>query len=154
MARKNPDPKSEPPILEAAAKAELLIRGLQNRLAERADYGRARETPEDLAWELEKYFAAETKGHVASAESSLERIRRRVVEGVSEKILNGWESSAAGTAQTLENQVVERLVKRVFQWLTETPGEVPSRTLSETVSQTASETADAPNPPALAARYR
>ncbi|HEV2200759.1 MAG TPA: hypothetical protein VGR73_13135 [Bryobacteraceae bacterium] len=125
VPRKNPDPKNEPPITEAAAKAELLIRGLQNRLAECAGDVRA-EPGENLEWELERYFAMETRKQV-TALAPLEQIRKRVVEGVAEKVLNGWEWSQGGRVAPLENEVIERLVERVFERLTETHGELPER---------------------------
>lgn len=124
MSRKNPDPKNEPSITEAAEKAELLIRGLQNRLAECATEIKA-EPAENLEWELERYFAAETSKQVTTL-APLHQIRQRVVEGVAEKVLNGWEWRD-GKAAPLENEVIERLVERVFQRLIETHGELPER---------------------------
>jgi hypothetical protein len=126
VSRKNPDPKNEPPITEAAEKAELLIRGLQSRLAECAGDVQANEPAENLEWELESYFAAETSKQVAAL-SPLHQIRKRVVEGVAEKVLNGWEWSQDGKVAPLENEVIERLVERVFERLTETHGELPER---------------------------
>jgi len=135
VSRKNPDPKSEPPITEAAEKAELLIRGLQSRLAECAAEVKA-EPAENLEWELERYFAAETSKQV-TALAPLHQIRKRVVEGVAEKVLNGWELSQVGKVAPLENEVIERLVERVFERLIETHGKLPerpSRTLTATKS--------------------
>jgi hypothetical protein len=125
VSRKSPDPKNEPPITEAAEKAELLIRGLQNRLAECAADIQA-EPAENLEWELERYFAAETSKQV-TALAPLHQIRKRVVEGVAEKVLNGWEWSQEGKVAPLENEVIERLVERVFERLIETHGELPER---------------------------
>lgn len=125
MSRKNPDTKNEPPITEAAEKAELLIRGLQSRLAECAAEVEA-EPVENLEWELERYFAAETSRQVTNL-APLHQIRKRVVEGVAEKVLNGWEWSQAGKAAPLESEVIERLVERVFERLIETHGELPER---------------------------
>jgi hypothetical protein len=125
VPRKNPDSKNEPPIAEAAEKAELLIRGLQSRLAECAAEVNA-EPAENLEWELERYFAAETSKQV-TALAPLHQIRKRVVEGVAEKVLNGWEWSQVGKAAPLENEVIERLVERVFERLIETHGELPER---------------------------
>jgi hypothetical protein len=134
VSRKNPDPKNEPPISEAAEKAEMLIRGLQSRLAECAVEAKA-EPAENLEWELERYFATETSKQV-TALAPLHQIRKRVVEGVAEKVLNGWEFQA-GTVAPLENEVIERLVERVFERLIETHGELPerpNRTLNATKS--------------------
>jgi len=126
VSRKNPDSKNEPPIAEAAQKAELLIRGLQGRLAEHAGDAQGNESAENLEVELEKYFAAETTKQI-TALSPLHQIRKRVVEGVAEKVLNGWEWSQDGRVPPLENEVIERLVERVFERLTETNGDVQGR---------------------------
>jgi hypothetical protein len=126
VSRKNPDPKTEPPITEAVEKAELLIRGLQSQLAARTGGAQVNEPEENLEWELEKYFAAETSKQV-TALAPLHQIRKRVVEGVAEKVLNGWEWSQQGQVAPLENEVIERLVERVFERLTETHGELPER---------------------------
>jgi len=96
MSRRSSEPKPEPGIAEAAENAELRIRVLQNRLAER-DSGVA----EDLEGELRKLFSTE-----ASSE-----IRRRAVDGVVEKILQEWDGAP------LENEIVERLVERIFERL-------------------------------------
>ena len=124
MSRKNPDPKHEPPITEAAEKAELLIRGLQSRLAERAGIAPDNEPAENLEWELENYFAVETRKQITPL-SPLHQIRKRVVEGVAEKVLNGWEWSQDGKEAPLENDVIERLVERVFERLKAAHGELP-----------------------------
>ncbi len=146
MSRKNPEPKPEPPIAEAAEKAELLIRGLQNRLAECAAEVKA-EPAENLEWELERYFAAETSKQV-TALAPLHQIRQRVVEGVAEKVLNGWEWSRDGKAAPLENEVIERLVEGVFQRLIETHGELPERphrTLAASASKSSARQVPAAN---------
>jgi hypothetical protein len=57
----------------------------------------------------------------------LHQIRKRVVEGVAAKVLNGWEWSQEGKVAPLENEVIERLVERVFARLIETRGELPER---------------------------
>jgi hypothetical protein len=123
MSRKNPDSPTGPPILEAAENAERLIRGLQTRLARRAGEAPAEEPTENLEWELERYFEAEMSQHLAPL-SPLQQIRKRVVEGVAEKVLNGWERSRDATGGSLENEVIERLVERVFERLTQTQGDL------------------------------
>lgn len=133
--------------MEAAAKAELLIRGLQNRLAECAADVKT-EPAEDLEWELERYFAAETSRQV-TALAPLHQIRKRVVEGVAEKVLNGWEWSQDGKVAPLENEVIERLVERVFERLTETHGELPER-----ANRTLTAPAKSPVRQVPAAQYR
>ena len=72
-----------------------------------------------------------------TALAPLHQIRKRVVEGVAEKVLNGWEWSQVGKVAPLENEVIERLVERVFERLIETHGELPerpNRTLTATKS--------------------
>src|SRR5579863_2581162 len=55
VSRKSTESKAEPDIRAAAERTGLLIRGLQNRLADRP----SDESAENLEWELQKYFAAE-----------------------------------------------------------------------------------------------
>lgn len=101
MSRKSP----EPGIAEAAENAELRIRVLQSRLAERDSGVRKSDPVEDLEWELQKYFAGE-------AGRNLDQIRRRVIDGVVDKILEDWESAAP-----IENEIVSRLVERIYERL-------------------------------------
>ena len=100
MSRKSPDPRPEPGITEAAENAELRIRVLQSRLA----------ATEDLEWELQKYFAAQPAAEVSP-------IRERVIDGVVDRILRGWEDSP------LEKEIVARLIERIFERITNKPRE-------------------------------
>jgi hypothetical protein len=109
VSRKNPEPKAESSVTEAAERAGILIRGLQNRLAEHP----SDESTEDLEWELQKSFAAEAGAEI-SGRFPLNQIRERVIEGVAEKILRGWEWRQDGKTAPLENEVIEKLIERVF----------------------------------------
>lgn len=95
MSRRSPEPKPEPGIAEAAENAELRIRVLQSRLAQHDS------AAEDLEGELRKLFSTE-----GSAE-----VRKRVIDGVVERILREWEGSP------LEEEIVERLVERTSERL-------------------------------------
>lgn len=126
MSRKNPDPKIQSPIVEAAEKAELLIRGLQNRLAGSANEPEADAAqPDDLDLALEGYFAAAGSNPVAAVRPA-DELRRRIVDEVAEKILNScdWSRDGKLTPQ-FENEVIERLVQRVFERLVKAPPESP-----------------------------
>ncbi len=103
-SRKNPEPRTEPNLAEAAEKASLVIRGLQSRLRQRpADP--VEETPEQLEQQLQQYFA-----RTVPQNGLLGDLRNRVVEGVVDRILRQWDH---GTA--LEPQIVERLIHRVLE---------------------------------------
>lgn len=128
VSRKNPEPKAEPSITEAAERAGILIRGLQNRLAEHP----SDESTEDLEWELQKSFAAEAGAEI-SGRFPLNQIRERVIEGVAEKILRGWEWRQDGKTAPLENEVIEKLIERVFAGVIGARTDLeerPTRTLS------------------------
>ena len=112
MSRKSRESRNEPNIAEAAERAGMLIRGLENRLADCAP----EESTESLEWELQKCFAAEA-GPEISSHFPLNRLRHRVTKGVAEKILAGWEWSQDGTTAPLEREVIEVLIERVFERL-------------------------------------
>ena len=105
-SRKNAEPRTEPNLAEAAEKASLVIRGLQSRLRQRP-VEPAEETPEQLEQQLQQYFAKSTP-----QTGLLGDIRKRVVDGVVDRILREWDQ---GTA--LELEVVERLIHRVLERL-------------------------------------
>jgi hypothetical protein len=103
--------KPEPGLAEAAEKTRDLIRGLQSRLhVEKPGAGEAAE--EDLERQLHDYFE---RGGDARDASALGEIRSRVIEGVVEKILRGWEQPRRGAPTRLQEEVVERLIERVLE---------------------------------------
>ena len=111
MSRKSPEHRSEPGITEVAENAELRIRVLQSRLAERESGGRKMDAVDDLERELQKYFSAE------SGRAPLDQIRKRVVDGIVEKILRDWEPAQEGGESPLETEIVGKLVERIFERL-------------------------------------
>ena len=122
--RKNPESKGEPKITEAAQKAGVLIRELQSRLrataelpTSAADGTAARqfdESTDELEEQLQRQFESQS---FRSAPNKLKDIRGRVVEGVVDRIMREWEWSAGGKANSLDNEVVERLIQRVLERL-------------------------------------
>lgn len=120
MSRKSTEPKTGPSLTAAAERTGLLIRGLQARLSDQAP----EETAEDLERELQTYFAAHA-GPEISSRFPLHQIRQRVIDGVAEKILSGWDRSPDGKVVTLEDAVVERLIERIFESLLAARGELP-----------------------------
>jgi len=108
-SRKNADSGTEPNLAQAAQQASLVIRGLQSRLRQRpADW--VEETPEQLEQQLQQYFARAPQS--GRENGMLGDIRNRVVEGVVDRILREWDHGNA-----LETEVVERLIRRVFERL-------------------------------------
>ncbi len=105
-SRKNPESSPEQNIAQAAEKASLVIRGLQSRLRQRpADP--VEETREQLEQQLQQYFARN-----APQDGPLGDLRRRVVDGVAERIFRQWEHGNA-----LETEVVNRLIDLIAQRL-------------------------------------
>jgi len=111
MSRKSPEPRTEPGIAEVAENAELRIRVLQSRLAERESGGSKADAVDELERELQKYFSAE------SGRAPLDQIRKRVIDGIVDKILRDWDQSQQGEATPLENEIVSKLVERIFERL-------------------------------------
>ena len=107
--------KPEPNITEAAEKTGLLIRGLQSRLLE--GVGEVHEEPGDTATDLENQLQAYFAGWPGDATpgGALNRIRNRVIDGVAERILRGWQQD--GKAHPFESEVVERLIDGVLEAL-------------------------------------
>ena len=91
-------------IAEVVTGVEQRIRELQKRL----------ETPvsnravDELEAELQKYFARESAAEIRD-------LRRRVVDGVVDKIMRAWEKSHDDIG--LEEQIVDRLVERIHERL-------------------------------------
>jgi hypothetical protein len=111
-SKTEPNIKAEPDIRQAAERTGLLIRGLQSRLTDRP----SDESAENLEWELQQHFAAEV-GPEISCRFPLNKIRQRVIDGVADKILAGWEWAQESNATPLENEVTEKLIERVFERL-------------------------------------
>jgi len=78
------------------------------------------ETEAELERQLEAYFArvsaAREGGSTAPIVRSktLEELRRRVVDGVVERILHDWVSDSPGARVVLRDEVMEQLIERVF----------------------------------------
>jgi len=127
--------KSASSIATAAEKTRSAIQDLQARLSA-SQHGSAGaggsaaskagrlETEEELERELAAYFAQadnlEDKGPVRSSASNtptLDELRRRVIEGVVERILAEWtrDRSDVQVAGVLGNEVMEQLIERVLQ---------------------------------------
>lgn len=108
--------KREPNIAVATEKTGHFIRGLQSRLLEGAS--EIEEQPSDTTATLEKqlqeYFAS-WPGEGRPDTGSLKRIRNRVIDGVVERILRGWQQD--GNAHPFEDEVTERLIDGVLQML-------------------------------------
>ena len=97
--------KPEPNITEAAEKTGLLIRGLQSRLLE--GVGEVQEDPGDTTTDLENQLQAYFAGWPGEQSSvAATRIRSRVIDGVAERILRGWQHEGKGNP--FEHEVVER----------------------------------------------
>jgi hypothetical protein len=116
VSRKNQELKREPDITEAAEKAGLLIRGLQNRLAEHANDAES-EPADPLEWELQNCFAIEA-GKESVRPASQQQLRKRVVDRAAERILSGWDLAS------LEEDVIERVIALVFERLSATRPEL------------------------------
>jgi uncharacterized protein (DUF2267 family) len=104
-------------LTEAAEKTTAVLQGLQSRLSREAGARTAPpEVPDELGKQLEEYFAAAT---LPSAPPSvrLDDIRSRVMEGVVEKILRGWQEPGGRLSAAFKDALVERLIERVMDSL-------------------------------------
>jgi hypothetical protein len=119
--------KPEPDMAEAVEKTGLLIRGLQSRLLERTGeiLEKPVETSADLERQLQEYFTG-WPGEGVTGAASLNRIRNRVIDGVAERILRGWEQD--GKANPFENEVIERLIDGVLEMLIANGSRSPRKT--------------------------
>jgi len=130
-----PSPRNAPTrpsasIASAAQRARSVIEDLQSKLSEAAEQG-ARpaagaqslaagrvervadsvESEADLERQLAAYFAHET-AQPATSGGAVEEMRRRVIDGVVDRILRDW--SKPGARSALQEQVLERLIQRVL----------------------------------------
>lgn len=104
-------------LTEAAEKTTAVLQGLQSRLSREAEARTAPpEVPDELGKQLEEYFAAAA---LPSATSSVrvDDIRSRVMEGVVEKILRGWQEPGGRLSAAFKDALVERLIERVMDSL-------------------------------------
>jgi hypothetical protein len=117
-------------LTEAAEKTTAVLQGLQSRLSREAGGVRTAqpEIPDELGKQLEEYFAASSlprAGSLPSA-SSLpsaadqapsarpDDIQSRVIEGVAERILRGWQAPGGRLSPAFKDALVERLIERVL----------------------------------------
>jgi hypothetical protein len=108
-----PPENTEPSIAEVLESTEERIRRLSVRLAgsgSRKPIEAAKEDPvDDLEGELHRYFAREL------AAQSTDQVRRRVIDGVVDKIMRAWEHSQEDGR--IEDEIVERLIERFHERL-------------------------------------
>jgi hypothetical protein len=90
------------------------------------------ESLEDLERQLQSYFERATPEHSAAATSSrtqlFDELRRRVIDGVVDRILAEWADPQRGHAGTgLGQEVMNRLIERVFEEFRKMAEESPQR---------------------------
>jgi hypothetical protein len=104
-------------LTEAAEKTTAVLQGLQSRLSREAGARTAPpEVPDELGKQLEEYFAAATLPS-ATPSVRVDDIRSRVMEGVVEKILRGWQEPGGRLSAAFKDALVERLIERVMDSL-------------------------------------
>jgi hypothetical protein len=132
---KNPDPRAESKLAEAAERATALLQQLQTRLNREAgadlpaprvlapaptalESAEREETADDLERQLQQYFASAPRpaGPPSRQRNVLNDIRDRVVDRVADRILRAWEEPG-GPAGALEEAVMERVVERILERL-------------------------------------
>ncbi len=105
-------------LTEAAEKTTAVLQGLQSRLSREAGGVRSAqpEIPDELGKQLEEYFAAASLPGAAdrAAAAGLDDIRTRVLEGVVERILRGWQEPGGRLSAAFKDTLVERLIERVL----------------------------------------
>ena len=96
-------------LTEAAEKTTAVLQGLQSRLSREAAGVRSAqpEVPDELGKQLEEYFAA-------ASSVTLDDLRNRVMEGVAERILRGWQEPGGRLSAAFKDALVERLIERVL----------------------------------------
>jgi hypothetical protein len=97
-------------LTEAAEKTTAVLQGLQSRLSREAAGARSAqpEVPDELGKQLEEYFAA------ASLPGAADDVRSRVLVGVVERILRGWQEPGGRLSAAFKDALVERLIERVL----------------------------------------
>ena len=97
-------------LTEAAEKTTAVLQGLQSRLSREAAGVRSAqpEVPDELGKQLEEYFAA------TSPPGAADDVRSRVLEGVVERILRGWQEPGGRLSAAFKDALVERLIERVL----------------------------------------
>jgi hypothetical protein len=88
--------------------------------AQAQEHSGTSETEAELERQLEAYFAS---GGVKEGSATgppggsrhLDDLRKRVVDGVVKRILADWSSTGPGASNPLWDEVMERLIERVFQ---------------------------------------
>jgi hypothetical protein len=105
-------------LTEAAEKTTAVLQGLQSRLSREAAGARSAqpEVPDELGKQLEEYFAAASLPSAAdqAAAAGPDDIRSRVLEGVVERILRGWQEPGGRLSAGFKDALVERLIERVL----------------------------------------
>jgi hypothetical protein len=145
---KNSSTKPPASLANATQKTRSAIQNLQARLTGATHFGVSSEpaagavlkqgsamerleSEEELERQLEAYFARATRssGSVAGTSSAsrtqiLDELRRRVIDGVVERILAEWAGGQSGAPMVagLGNEVAERLIERVLQQFRTTHG--------------------------------
>ena len=112
-------------LTEAAEKTTAVLQGLQSRLSREAGAARSAqpEIPDELGKQLEEYFAASSlpsnpdQAAGARAAVTLDDLRRRVMEGVVEKVLGAWQEPGGQLSTAFKDALVERLIERVLHSL-------------------------------------
>jgi hypothetical protein len=117
---RQPSAKPAVAIVNATARTRSVIEDLQARLTadarDRPVPPRAanpEESVDDLERQLQAYFERTTSTSPRS--KTLDELRRRVVEGVVDRILLEWATPQAGASSGLGQQVMERLIERVLE---------------------------------------
>ena len=93
------------------------------------------ETEAELERQLEAYFARggekeSADPRPAAQNRTLDDLRKRVVDGVVKRILEDWSNDGPGASSPLKDEVLERLIDRVFrefQTGSAESGDIPSR---------------------------
>jgi hypothetical protein len=124
--------KAESKLGEVTERAAALLEELRLRL--NAETPREAQSPDELERELQAYFSTASNKSPGN-KSLLNEIRDRVVEGVVDRIMRSWEEplaqSSGATAGALKDDVLQRLIERVFERLEKESAGSSSPTRSE-----------------------